>query len=161
MSSKIIVLFVLALRPVTAADESLSVRNQEAALAKAMYSKDETALLSLTDKDFSLHLSCGWAVKNYSADVLREQWIVGLKSLRGASYKASIDKVELGRGSSAQVTIHESWVVVEPHGNKVRERFITNDLWVKFSGSWKLVSRLRSPSPRDCKNAPDWASRPW
>lgn len=160
MYNKMIVLVVLAPVFLAAADESLSVRSQETALAKAEYSKDGPALLSLTDKDFGLHLSCGWAVKNYSADVSREQWIAGLKSLRATFYKASIDRLRVGR-LSAQVMIRESWVVVGPHGNKVHERFITNDLWVNFSGSWKLASRITSPSPRDCKNAPFGVSKPW
>lgn len=156
----ILLLGVMA-RLAAADDESSLVREREDALAKALNARDKVILSTLMDKDFSLHLTCGSAVRNFSTEVRREDWIDDLIHLRIDSYAAVISKVHLVRGSLASVTLDESWTVHSPRGSRIEKRFRTTDTWFKLQGTWKLTGRISAPYPRDCTDGPNWDGGPY
>jgi hypothetical protein len=73
---------VVAAKLVIGRDDSSSVREQEDALAKALNAKDKIGLLTLTENLFHVSWECGSAVRNFSANVLRQDWIDDVSQLR-------------------------------------------------------------------------------
>jgi hypothetical protein len=119
MFGKSIFLLVVMAKLASGRDDLSSVRAQEDALAKAVNTKDKAGLLTLTDKLFHVSWECGSAVRNFTADVLRQDWINDVSQLRANSYKANISDVHFVRAlgvanndartnkSMASVTVNE------------------------------------------------------
>ncbi len=143
---------------VTASDELSLVRGREDALANAVNTKNKAVLSMLTDRNFHLSWSYGSAIRNFSTDMSREEWINSLNQLRIESYEIEISKVywagrktarpsarlpvPSGAPLSAYVTLHEFWTLLSPRGQRIEKRVETLDWWIKQQGDWKLASRL-------------------
>jgi hypothetical protein len=122
MFSRSIFLMVVAAKLVIGRDDSSSVREQEDALAKALNAKNKIGLLTLTDNLFHVSWECGSAVRNFSTNVLRQDWIDDVSQLRIDSYKANISEVRFVRAlrldkdtqsnkSIADLTVSEFWTI--------------------------------------------------
>ncbi len=153
-------------------EDSLSVREQENAFAKAVKSKDRLALSALMAGDFHVFLRCGSVEQSLSTDIPRQDWLNDLRNLATVSYKATVSKVrllhtstrssdgavhELPDSSMASATVDEFWTIRLPRGGQVERHFSTEDTWLKLQGTWKLAGRIVY-LPHPCADDPYRAS---
>ncbi len=142
-------------------DDSPSVREREKAFAKALESRDKASLLALTGEEFHVSLTCGSEVRNFSANIPRQEWIDNLSKLPKYSYQIAISKVRFLHSydsrhefqvdsSMAEVTSDEFWIIRSASGTRVKEHFTATDSWFKINGTWKITGRIYAAHP--CPN---------
>lgn len=133
---------------IACADGSQIIRQSEAALAKALNTKDTAILTALTDQGFHVYWTAGSAVRHTSAEMVREEWIHRMTQLPIASYTATISNINLVRRDEALVDVDECWNLRSPQGSRIRRCFHTRDTWLKLQGVWKLTGRISHTDTR-------------
>lgn len=168
MFGKSILLLAIAAKLIAADKGTLLVREREDLLSKALKAKDKVVLSVLMDRDFSFHLTCGMAVRSFSTEVRRDDWVDDLSHLRIDSYATAISKVNLIHGrrpnseykeaeaSIASVDLNDSWVIRSSSGSRIEKHFHTTDTWIKRQGTWKLAGRISEPNPNNCADGLKW-----
>jgi hypothetical protein len=142
-----ILLFILLVAMLNAADEESTIRSQENALAQALTDRDKVLLDKLTEPSFTIFWTDNEsAERTVSATSLRDEWLDDLLRLRPAAYKAVISKVLMGHHLQAIVFMEEQWTIplnrtIPLNHGRMQKRFRTIDSWWLRDGTWKLGSR--------------------
>jgi hypothetical protein len=132
----------------TAGDVS-SVRQQEALLAHALRTADKSTLLRLTDAQLHVVLQCSSAVKAFSTDMSREDWIDIVAQARTATYNARVGEIRLVPRRNTQTHQEEDFstasivetISLSTRDGAVEKHLFAWDMWVKRDETWKLANR--------------------
>jgi len=120
----------------------VDVRTLEAEWRDALLQKDETALRRLIHPQYKLVgiRSTG------SVAVDLEQWIAALRRMDIAALEVRVtDCVALDDVIVA--TVDAQWKV-RYLGQPIDERVLLTDVWVRESGTWRVLRRHSSPIPK-------------
>jgi hypothetical protein len=158
MSIKPILLAVAVTLIASGQDDLSSVHEREKAFAKALDSNDKPSLLALTDNQFHVYLTCGSAVRNFSTNISRQDWMDDLSKLPKYSYQNALSNVRFSHirnrehevqpdSSRAEVTSDEFWIFRSANGGPLKEHFTATDTWSKLNGTWKLTGRIYAAHP--------------
>lgn len=139
--------------------DTTSIRSQEAALTTAIRTRDKAALTLLTDANLHVSWDCGSVVKNFHAELSRDEWLDDVSRLKINSYLTKISKIHFtARGplkydTAAQADVAEHLQIRLPQGRgTLNKNLIATDAWVKRGSTWKLAVRIYRTVP--CQDGP-------
>jgi ketosteroid isomerase-like protein len=125
------------------ADIAAEIRTQEAAWEQAFRTGDTAFLQSLLAPEYRLMRAENGRIIATS----RAQWFANLAGYKFHEFEARVVDVAVD-GDTAVATVEGHWKVGIPGRGTREENFILSDTFVKRGGTWQVLYRHSSPSPR-------------
>lgn len=132
------------------ADVATEIRAQEAAWEQAFRTGDTAFLQSLLAPEFRLMRAENGRIIATS----RSQWFANLAGYTFHEFEARVVDVAVD-GDTAVATVEGHWKVGIPGRGTREENFILSDTFVKRGGTWQVLYRHSSPSPRVATAKPE------